>query len=335
MEMKKILILMSCLILGGCYDSYVQDFDHDAIGFAYQFDLRTFVVGEGMEFEFSPSLVGVRENRRDRKVGLVLEPELLTEDLRQYYSCEKSFTAIEAFHGKAPVTVAISQNYVSADMAGAARLEVLPENCYTLSSPSGTVIKSGSHTSPVKIRATEDAFLALPSDPETFYALGIRISDADADQVPLDKSFEIIAVRYENMLFGFWYHGGMTTVTDPSGKLVSKSQYELSIPQSNDRVYSLTTVAPDCLITDKIGNAAGSIRIKLNGDDTITVDDPSGNLDIRPHGEGSRFLRAGRLEDRKIFLGYEYDDATGNTVAITDTLVFRNRIRDGVNEWQN
>lgn len=334
MEMKKILILFSCLTLGGCYDSYVQDYDHDAIGFAYQFDLRTFVVGEGMEFEFSPSLVGVRENRRDRRVDLVLDPGLLDNDLRTYYSSDKSFTAIEAFHGQAPVTVSLSQDYVSTAMAAAAGLMVLPENCYTLSDPSGTVIKSGWHTAPIKIRASE-AFLALPANPTQYYALGLRITDADADEVPLNKSFEIIAVRYENMLFGHWYHGGVTTVTDQSGKLVSKTQYELNIPQSNDRVYTLTTVAPDCVTTDKIGNSSGSIRIKLNGDDSITIDDPSENLDIRPHGEGSRFIRAKQLEERTIILGYEYDDVTGNTITITDTLKFRNRIRDGVNEWQN
>lgn len=335
MEMKKILIFLSCLTLGGCYDSYVRDFEHDAIGFAYQFDLRTFVVGEGMEFEFSPSLVGVRTNTRDRRVDFVLDSQLLDGDLKKYYACESSFTAIDAFHGESPLTVAVSQNYVTADMATATRLEILPLECYTLSSASGTVISSGRHTGPVKIRATKDAFLALPSDPAVFYALPIRITYADADMVPMDKSFEIIAVRYENMLFGYWYHGGVTTVTDPSGNLVSETQYELSIPQSNDKVCTLTTISPDCLITDKMGNTNGSIRIKLNEDDSITVSDPSEHLDIRSHGDGSRFLRSKRLEDRKIILGYEYDDAGGNTVAVTDTLVFRNRIRDGVNEWQN
>jgi len=333
MEIKNTLILLSCLMLGGCYDSYVHDFDHDAIGFAYQFDLRTFVVGEGMEFEISPALVGVRENRRDRKVDMVLDPQLLNNDLRTYYSSDKSFTALDAFHGKVPVTVSLSQDYVSTAMAAATGLMVLPENCYTLSDPSGTVIKSGRHTAPIKIRASE-AFLTLPADPTRYYALGLRITDADADEVPRNKSFEIIAVRYENMLFGHWYHGGETTVTDPLGNLVSKIQYELSIPQSNDRVYTLTTVAPDCLTTDKIGNSSGSVKLKLNGDDSITVNDPSGNLDIRPHGEGSRFIRAKRLEERIIILGYEYDDVAGNTVAISDTLKFRNRIRDGVNEWQ-
>lgn len=335
MEIKKILVLLSCLALGGCYDSYVQDYDSDAIGFAFQFDLRTFVVGEGMEFEFSPSLAGVRENTRDRKVDIVLDPQLLDCDLGPFYACESPFNALDAIHGNSPVTVAVSQDYVSTDMAAATRLEVLPENCYTLSEKSGTVIRSGRHTAPVKVSAVEDAFLALPADPSVFYALGIRITDADADNVPADKSFEVIAVRYENMLFGHWYHGGVTTVTDPAGNTVSKSVYELEIPQSNDKVCTLSTVAPDCLVADKMGNNAGSISLKLNEDDTITVGDPSGVLDIRPHGDGSRFLRSKLLQDRRIALGYEYTDVDGNIVAIMDTLVFRNRIRDGVNEWQD
>ena len=36
-----------------------------------------------------------------------------------------------------------------------------------------------------------------------------------------------------------------------------------------------------------------------------------------------------------IFLKYKYQDATGNWCHAQDTLTFRNRMRDGVNEWQD
>jgi len=41
------------------------------------------------------------------------------------------------------------------------------------------------------------------------------------------------------------------------------------------------------------------------------------------------------LQNRKIFLNYKYKDAAGNWCHAQDTLTFRNRIRDGVNEWQD
>jgi hypothetical protein len=42
------------------------------------------------------------------------------------------------------------------------------------------------------------------------------------------------------------------------------------------------------------------------------------------------------LQNRKIFLKYTYTDpVTTYTWTCTDTLTFRNRIRDGINEWQD
>ena len=46
------------------------------------------------------------------------------------------------------------------------------------------------------------------------------------------------------------------------------------------------------------------------------------------------FLRSKLLQDRKIALKYKYEK-DGLVYHATDTLTFRNRIRDGVNEWQD
>ena len=48
--MKKILAtLLAAAALAGCYDEYVKDYDYSGVYIAYQYDLRTFVVGEGMK----------------------------------------------------------------------------------------------------------------------------------------------------------------------------------------------------------------------------------------------------------------------------------------------
>ena len=54
---------------------------------------------------------------------------------------------------------------------------------------------------------------------------------------------------------------------------------------------------------------------------------------VEPDGE-CRFNKAKLLQDRQIFLSYKYVKA-GETWHVKDTLSFRNRIRDGVNEWQD
>jgi hypothetical protein len=55
---------------------------------------------------------------------------------------------------------------------------------------------------------------------------------------------------------------------------------------------------------------------------------------VQPDGASS-FNRPKLLQDRKIYLKYKYVNPDKTVSYATDTLTFRNRIRDGVNEWQD
>jgi len=61
---------------------------------------------------------------------------------------------------------------------------------------------------------------------------------------------------------------------------------------------------------------------------------PGATYQVQPEGT-STYNQAKLLQNRKIFLNYKYQVASGNWCYATDTLTFRNRIRDGVNEWQD
>lgn len=142
----------------------------------------------------------------------------------------------------------VSQSYVTdaVKASGISDLTPLPAEYFSLSDPERMVVRSGRHTATVTVKADE-RFLADPhASPLPYYALAFRIAEADADVVPLEKSFAVIAVRYENMLFGNYWHGGVTTVkNDATGEVVEKNEYPLEIPHDDSRVYTLTTVAPD------------------------------------------------------------------------------------------
>jgi hypothetical protein len=73
----------------------------------------------------------------------------------------------------------------------------------------------------------------------------------------------------------------------------------------------------------------------LKGNKIILTDGSTAVQTFAPEGECT-FNNAKLLQNRKIFLKYQYTDAvSGFTYHCTDTLTFRNRIRDGVNEWQD
>ena len=323
---RPISILLLSLCLTSCYKPYVKDYDWSGVYIAYQYDLRSLVVGEGMSFDFGAVLGGVIENGSDRKVSFVVDDDLVTGRLDAYGGT----TAFEGLQNSP------SQSYVATalEKAGITRVLPLPHNMYTLSNNSGMTIKKGRHTATVTFKADS---LAMLSDPalgaNPYYAFAWKITSADADTVLLPKSFQIIAIRLENMFFGCWYHGGESwQVDDATGNEIpgTRTSYPTTIPSSGgtSAVYTLSTADALSCRTDWLHNAAGSLTISLDGDG-IAVSGPS-VTDL-----GSSWNKSKLLQDRKIYLNYRYAGTGGRSTVVRDTLSFRNRERDGVNEWQD
>ena len=75
----------------------------------------------------------------------------------------------------------------------------------------------------------------------------------------------------------------------------------------------------------------GKMDIIIGEDGAVTVTDPESRItDL-----GSSWNEDVLLQNRKIYMNYQYPDADGNTVVVTDTLTFRNRVLDGINEYQD
>ncbi len=332
---RTIAILLAAIGLTACYEDYVKDYEYNGVYIAYQYDLRTFVIGEGMKFDVGVVLGGVIDNQKDRNVNVVIDDELVTGDLSGFGDSDdvKTFVSIDGMLGNAPLGD-LSQAYVTNEIksAGIKALKPLPKSYYTISREDLT-IKKGSHTATMTIRANKNAFLSDFATIKPYYAIGYRIVDADADMILKPKSFSVVAVKYEHMLYGNYWHGGVTTVRNSAGETVSEDVYKTEIPEMEQRVYTLATKSPNSLTTNRMGNGEGSLLLKINDDGSIDVS--CGDKDIQPDGEGSRFNQAKLLQNRKLFLNYKYENGDGTVTHVKDTLTFRNRIRDGINEWQD
>lgn len=314
--MKK-KILLSLLILGtlsSCYKDYIEDFDYSAIYFPYQTNVRTFVVGEGMTIEVGAALAGVRDNNRDRLVNFSMDSKLITSDIL--------------------ATMQNGTNHVKAGVAAVKELMMLPSNYFTISSKDQMIIKKGTYSGTVTIKADSAAFLADPATLNATYVLPFYINSADADSVASDKRYAVIGLRYENMLFGNYWHGGVTTVKDSTGKVLKTTNYYTTIPSPEVKILNLKTVAPNALVTNLISDQKGSFQIALDGNNIVISQAKDSKVKVLPDGP-STFNRPKLLQDRKLYLKYKYANADGTTSYATDTLTFRNRIRDGVNEWQD
>ena len=321
-----------------CYEDYVKDYDYDAVTIAYQYNLRSFVVGEGMEFQIGTMLSGVLANTRDRHVDIVMDETLVTGDLSSYSGAPTPFTAFDVMSGKSNAG-AVSNKYVSdavkasVNDLGITSLTPLPEALYCVE-PLNMIIKKGRHTATATVSVDSLAFLADPNVGYLpYYAIGYRIVSADADTIVRSRSFSIIALRIESRFFGNWYHGGVSKVVSPSGEQVSTNRYYTEIPSADasSAIYTLTTTGPYSVSANWFHNSEGSMEIKIGDGNKVEVSDSEGKItDL-----GSSWNEDILLQNRKIFLNYKYSDADGNDVVVTDTLTFRNRIRDGINEYQD
>lgn len=340
--MKRIanIFFAAVLLCTGCYPEYVKDYPESGIFIAYQYDLRTFVAGEGMKFDFTVGLSGVIENTLDRHVGVKLDRALVSGDLSIFApegSSVSPFNAYSGMMGKAPIGY-LSNPYVTNDIssAGVSALSPLPSDYYTVSGLDDMVIAKGSHTASVTISAVGDKILADPAAFKPGYAIGLRVESADADYIPTDRSFSVIAVRCENTYYGNWYLYGKTTFLNSSGEPLSEDVYKRTVPETNtSRICALTTRDGSSVTANRMGNAAGKLLLSFGEGDAVSVGSADGTLDIQPYGEGSRTNGATKLEDRRIYLNYKIANPDGSAKVYTDTLEFRNRIRDGINEWRS
>lgn len=302
-------------LMSSCYEDYIKDFDYTSIYFPYQTDVRTFIIGEGMQIEVGAALGGIRQNDKDRVVNFNLDEKLLTPDI------------LAAM--KSGVT------YIKDAVQPVSALKLLPTTYFSISDKAKMVIKSGQHSGTVVIKADSAKFVQDAATINPVYALPFNITTADADSIPPTKRYAVIALKYENMLFGNYWHGGVTTVKDASGKVVKTVNYFTTIPSPESKIVNLKTIAPNALQMNMISDQTGAMKITFNGGGSVTVSQATGSkVEILPDGE-SVFNKAKLLQDRKLILRYKYANADGTTSFALDTLTFRNRIHDGVNEWQD
>lgn len=320
---KYLLILVAAVVLTSCYDDYVKDYDKQAVGFANQTDVRSVIVGEGMKFSTGVALGGVIENTVDRPIGFEIDYSLVSD------------ATLQAM--KTHVFAYIQNLCMPLDA-----LEALPADEYKLLPEGGSdgrvTIRSGSHLGQIVIKIDSAAFLADASRTLPRFVIPLRLTDGNGTELMPDRTTSVIGVRYENMLFGNYWHGGETVVTDASGAEVNRIAYYTTVPQPETRIWTLTTVEPFVLTVNAVGGelngSKAQLRLTQGEDGAITVSAADGaDYEVEADGVCS-FNRAKLLQNRRIYLKYKYVKE-GLTYHATDTLTFRNRVRDGVNEWQD
>jgi hypothetical protein len=320
--MKKILafIILSVAMVS-CYEDYILDHTFTGVYFPYQMDVRTIVVGEGMKIQVGAALGGVRENKVDREVIFEFDNSLITP-------------ALLAKMKAAP------QNYIKNAAAAVTLLEPLPGSHYTISNATTMVIKAGQHMGSVTIKADSIAFCTDSAKTKiSTYVLPFKITDADADSIIEPKKTNMVGLIFEHKFFGNYWHGGAAVVNRPGNPRGDTTiVYKTTIPTAEAKIWPLTTQGPSTLLSKGyLSNVStkNEMILTVKGDKINITSAPGSTYTYLPDGE-SKFNGAKLLQNRKLILKYMYTDPVSTfTYHCTDTLTFRNRVRDGINEWQD
>ncbi|GAF03334.1 DUF1735 domain-containing protein [Saccharicrinis fermentans] len=215
--------------------------------------------------------------------------------------------------------------HLNPDTATSLGYTILPEAYYTITNSleekdaNTFYIPKGDMMGLIKVTLTDDFLndtIALSGQ----YALGFELdNNTSADTILSDKNVTIITFKYISSQEGVYYHSGIATATDTS--IIH-----------NEKTWDLTTVGVGETLLETSGWAGytgGDYKalIKINEDHSVNLLPIDGAFDFTDSGESTY-----DPETRTFYLKYNYIDDNREYHSV-DTLKFRNREVDGINQW--
>ncbi len=301
----QVILLILSAVLGSCsFDDEVISYGTTSVYFYNQNYNRNIVVGEGLNLKAGIMFSGLIENDKDRVVRYVIDPSIVTDNAKT----------------------------------------VMPAGYYTLSDDAEFVVPKGELQGYVTIKMDSAAFLADPKSLTGEYVIPFRlVSSGDVDSINSAKDYMIVSVSYWAKQHGNYYYSGQT-VKKSGASVVETVTYE-NTSTISESIRQLVTVGPKTMTVKADATAASkdpgkgkftfNIEAPSAGTGEVQISSTAGSsIQVLPNGTSTYDAAS-----RTFYLKYKYNDGTYDCEA-TDTLVFRNRVRDiqadgqGVNEWR-
>lgn len=301
-NIKLILLFVSTVTFFSCsFEDDPIEFEYTMVSFPNQNYVRNVIVGEGLELNVGVIFSGIQNNTIQREVGYEIDPTLVPA-------------------GKT----------------------ILPADYYTLGHPNTITINKGKLDGYLNVKLDSTKFLADSKSLTGEYVIPIKlVSKNNIDSINQSKNFMVISVSYfAKQEANYTYYG---TVTKTKSGTTNSVRFK-SDPTQNNSFRLLRTTGPTImkLISDPIGTndpAKGVysflVNVPVTGGDVTIAADPASAIAVSPV-ESSSFDSA----KRTFTLSYTYTLNDGTVCNSTDTLVYRNRIRDMqangvyINDWR-
>ena len=302
--MKNLLIIV-CLacVLTSCYDEFRVDNPTSSVAFSAADGgsgtvgvlHRSVVKDEGLKLEAGIFLTGILDNKQERWADFVIDQSLM-------------------------------------DNAAIKKLgyELMPASYYTLSNPSRFIIKSGETLGKVTIVLDSIKFLSDPKATKHIYAIPFRLTATSEDSILATQNTKIIVIKYINHYAGFYDQ--TSTVTSFSADGVQKSKLNVK------NVLTFTTLSIDSVVANGMinminttKNSTYEMKLVVNSDKSVKISNTAASVANTIVATG---INTYDPLTSTFSLNYKVVATDGSYWTAAATLVWRNRIRDGINEWR-
>jgi hypothetical protein len=220
----------------------------------------------------------------------------------------------------------IDPGLLDSDDLKSAGYKLMPSDYYTLSNPSRFEIKAGSILGKVTITLDSAKFVNNPKTIGYIFAIPFRLTDTSEDTINANLNTKVVVIKYINHYEGFYDQTGTLTEFDAKGLQTATSAIK--------NVIAFTTVALDTCLTDGILNQSGAawqVKIAVNSDKSVSFSNIASSAANQIVVNGSNKFDPATST---FTLNYKIVSNTGAYKTASAKMVWRNRIRDGINEWR-
>lgn len=296
---NSLIILIAVVILTSCYDDFRQNNVFTGVAFSFADG------GSNIEGVLHRTVVKDEGLKLDMGINLtgVIEND---KDRWAEFEIDPELLEGESVNGKG--------------------YELMPEDYYTLSNTSRFIIKAGSYLGKITITLDPDKFISDPNSVKHIYAIPFRLTDTSEDSISANLSTKILVIKYINHFEGYYDQSGLILSYDATGNLIDSVEVE--------NVITMTTVMVDTVETNGMLNSTGAsyaMQINVKPDNTVMIDNASASqINTLAKNGTCTFDKL----NSEFTLNYKVTTPSGSYKTAAMTLTWRNRIRDGVNEWQ-
>ncbi|NMH89858.1 BT_3987 domain-containing protein [Flavivirga algicola] len=290
-----LILLLSMMFSCDPYEDYIVDtIGFTAVYFPHAEIERSAVAGEGLEIKVGAYLGGVKDNNNVEDLTFEIDPTML--DGTAY--------------------------------------TLLPEDYYTLGSPDKITIDQGEFLGLLSVKFDS---LRMANDMQLLdynYALPFRILSTSTDSILEGKEETIIPIKLMNTYEGNFYQVGSLKEFFTVDKVLDTAYvYGDHLDGPSTPIRELRSIMMDTVKINGVANRTGdnySMKLKVNPEDnSVTIiADPSSDYQVEENG-----FSLWDPVKRRFTLKYKYSDG-GKDFEVEEVLTFRNRVRDGINEWR-